>query len=241
VRWERQLPALVAVSAVLSTAAAAHGRDDLAFPADSPQTPAVRYAKLDASTCQAELARRKVPFVPAAPTPGVAMPIRLTGGIRGIRFRSALPPAQRTTSPYEVLDCRLAVALDDFAAILERYDVREVIHYSAYRPPPRSLPAGTPVKEHAAGLALDAAKFVRADGSTLDVERDFHGRIGARTCGPGTGPTPATAEAVTLRNIVCEAADAHLFHVILTPDFNWAHRNHMHLEVRAGVSWFLVH
>jgi hypothetical protein len=239
--WGRQLPGLLLVATALSTAAVAHGGDDVSVPADSPTTPAVRYAKLDPTACEAELTRRKVGFTRAAPARGVAMPIRLTGPIRGIRFHSALPPAQRATSPYELLDCRLAVALDDFAAILERYDVREVVHYSAYRPPPKAHPAGKPVKEHEAGLALDAAKFIRGDGSTLEVERDFHGRIGARTCGPGTGPAPATAEAVALRNIVCEAADQHLFHVLLTPDFNWAHRNHMHLEVRAGVGWFLVH
>ena len=66
------------------------------------------------------------------------------------------------------------------------------------------------------------------------VERDFHGRIGAPTCGAGTGPNPATPEALELRRIVCDAADAKLFNVELTPDFNWAHRNHFHLEVTAG-------
>ena len=29
--------------------------------------------------------------------------------------------------------------------------------------------------------------------------------------------------------------------VELTPDFNWAHRNHLHLEVTAGARWFMVH
>jgi len=27
---------------------------------------------------------------------------------------------------------------------------------------------------------------------------------------------------------------------VLTPDFNRAHRNHFHLEVTAGVKWFMV-
>jgi hypothetical protein len=83
---------------------------------------------------------------------------------------------------------------------------------------------------------------VKKDGETLAVERDFHGRIGAPTCGPaGATPRPLTAEAMELRKIVCDAAEAKLFNVELTPDFNWAHRNHLHLEVTAGVNWFYVH
>jgi hypothetical protein len=82
---------------------------------------------------------------------------------------------------------------------------------------------------------------VKKDGHTLMVERDFHGRIGATTCGPaGAAPRPATPEARELRQIVCDAADAKLFNVELTPDFNWAHHNHVHLELTAGASWFVV-
>ena len=39
---------------------------------------------------------------------------------------------------------------------------------------------------------------------------------------------------------MCDAADARLFNVVLTPDFNWPHRNHFHLEVTAGARWFVV-
>ena len=113
---------------------------------------------------------------------------------------------------------------------------------SGWRPPPaKSWPAGKLGTRHDGALALDAGWFVRRDGTRLDVEKDFHGRIGAKTCGPGTGPSPATPEAIELRNIACEAADAHLFQVELTPDYNWPHRNHFHLEVTPKVKWFLVH
>ncbi|HEY2369582.1 MAG TPA: extensin family protein, partial [Polyangiaceae bacterium] len=87
----------------------------------------------------------------------------------------------------------------------------------------------------------DAGVFKRKDGSVLQVERDFHGHIGAPTCGPGASPNPVTAEAIALRNIACEAAQAHLFNVELTPDYNWPHRNHFHLEVTPSARYFLVH
>jgi hypothetical protein len=166
--------------------------------------------------------------------------VRLSGPIRGVTFHSQLPTAQRATSPYEIFDCRLVLALDDFAVILGKYDVSEVVHFSVYRPPIKSWPQDAVGKQHTGGLAIDAGVFIRKDGSILQVERDFHGAIGAPTCGGSAGPWPSTANAQVLRNILCEAATAHLFNVVLTPDFNWAHRNHFHLEVTAGAKWFLV-
>jgi hypothetical protein len=61
------------------------------------------------------------------------------------------------------------------------------------------------------------------------------------TCGPGAGPQPATPEALELRKIVCDAAGAKVFNIALTPDFNWPHRNHFHLEVSARGGSCFVH
>lgn len=209
-------------------------------PHDVMQTPAGRYGRLDRGTCEAELQRRHVPFVAVGTARGVLAPIRLTGAMHGVSYHTWLPASQRATSPWEIMDCRLALALDDFSAILEKHDVVEVIHFSAYRPPGAHFnhPEG---RQHDGALAIDAGVFKRKDGSMLNVERDFHGHIGAPTCGPGASPNPVTAEAIALRNIACEAAQAHLFNVELTPDYNWPHRNHFHLEVTPSARYFLVH
>jgi hypothetical protein len=212
----------------------------VSFPTNASATPAVEYAALDATTCEAKLTERSIAWQPVDTARGVLAPIRLTGTLHGVAFHSALPQASRATSPYEIMDCRLALALDDFAAILEKYEVAEVVHLSAYRPPPKNWPAAKPGERHGGALALDAAIFLRKDGTRLDVSKDFHGAIGAKTCGPKSGPWPATDNAKTLRAIACEAADAHLFNVELTPDFNRKHKNHFHLEVTPGVKWFLV-
>jgi hypothetical protein len=210
-------------------------------PEDATQTPAYKYAALDRGACEAELERRQVPFARVSEARGVLAPVRLTGALRGVAIHSVLPAKQRPTSPLEILDCRLVLALDDFAQILARYEVVEIVHMSVYRPPSKRWPEGRIGRRHDGALAIDAGKFIRKDGSVLDVEKDFHGRIGSRTCGPDSGPSPATPEAVALRGIVCDAADARLFNVELTPDYNWQHRNHLHLEVTARVKWFLVH
>jgi hypothetical protein len=191
-----------------------------------------------------------VPFVSVDEARGVLTPIRLAGPLHGVTFATALPPAQRATSPWEILDCRLALALDAFAEQLSRHGIVRVVHYSMYRPPPANWrakvspsrgpglarPMGT---RHLGALAIDAAVFVKQDGTTLDILRDFHGRIGAATCGPSAAPQQPTPEALELRQIVCDAAQARLFQVELTPNYNRPHRNHFHLEVsleaRAGV------
>jgi hypothetical protein len=214
-----------------------------------PPTPAERYAALDGASCEQELTARGVAFSRVDQARGVLEPLRLGGPLHGVTFhspsitRAAAPPlgtsrAERASSTYEIIDCRLALALDDFAQQLAAHDVVEVVHLSIYRPPsPRAPHSSSP---HARALAIDAASFVKRDGTALVVERDFHGRIGAPTCGPRAGPNPATPEALELRQIVCDAAGARLFNVALTPDFNWKHRNHFHLEVKADTKWFYL-
>jgi hypothetical protein len=226
---------------LLVTTLFARGPDpNVIFPADADASPAVKYAALDLMACEAELTTRGVPFHSVPDAPGVLAPVRLTGAVRGVTFHSAIPVAQRATSPYEIVDCRLALALDDFAVLLAKYDVVEVVHLSVYRPPSGHWPIGKLGERHDGALAIDCGTFIQRDGTQIVVERDFHGQIGQKTCGPNTGPTPASPNAVTLRKIFCDTADARLFNVELTPDYNWAHRNHFHLEVTPRVKWFLV-
>jgi hypothetical protein len=228
-----------------ATCAATHARAGFGAPPDvwpdRADGPARRYAGLDRVACESELTRRGVSFVHIEEARGVLAPVRLSGPLHGVSFHTGVPPSQRASSPWEIVDCRLALALDDFAEQLSGHDVVDVLHFCIYRPPSPRWPADRIASRHPGALAIDAASFTKRDGTKLDVAHDFHGHVGAATCGPGAGPSPATEEAVELRQIVCDAADAKLFNVALTPDYNWAHRNHLHLEVAAGVKWFMVH
>jgi hypothetical protein len=208
-------------------------------PSDADDTPAVRYAQLSQDDCEAELDTRQIEYE-REDSVAVLAPVRLTGPLHGVVFRTDGSAEKRETSPYEIADCRLVLALDDFAQILERHDIVEVRHYSMYRPP-RSWPEGKIGKQHAGALALDAGRFIDKAGKVLDVDHDFHGAIGAKTCGDGAGPRPSTPDGLTLRAILCEAVEQRMFNVVLTPNYNRPHHNHFHLEVMAGVRWFLVH
>ncbi len=211
----------------------------LTSPADATTSNAYRYGQLSQDACEAELATRNIAFVREAAR-GVRAPVRLTGPLHGVVFRTDAQDAARATSPYEIGDCRLVLALDDFAEILASHEIVEVRHYSMWRPPPPSWPEAKEATRHAGAVALDAGRFEKKDGSVLDVDKHFHGRIGAKTCGDGAGPRPVTPEATELRAILCETVAKHLFNVVLTPNYNRPHKNHFHLEVTEGAKWFLL-
>lgn len=230
-------PARVSRVARVSTSSATS--EHLTSPRDAATTPAYHYARLSQADCEAELGSRHIDFIRETAT-GVEAPVRLTGPLHGVVFRSNASARRRQTSLYEIVDCRLVLALDDFAEILAAHDIVEVRHYSMYRPPRKSTDAPFG-KRHGGALAIDTGRFIDRAGTVLDVDTDFHGAIGAKTCGDGAAPEPATEASLTLRTILCEAAERRLFNVVLTPNYNRPHKNHFHLEITPDVTWFLVH
>lgn len=376
-------------------------------PAEAMKTPAYRYANMTDDEAYAELDRRGILYSREKSVAGVRAPIRLTGRLHGVLIRSVLPPEERATSMFEILDARLALALDDFSVILASHGVDEVVHYTMYRPnvpkpgeegdedaagddkdhahdkgahekgahekghvstpgkkkpgqtvdkkatkagkdpkhadkpskprqkqpgalevgkritivvgddgdeenvaafdltsgedlldsddvgakapassPPRPAtkkrapvasrtpgrarakkatatkstrivtasgkstaekgadddkPRGKwapPGTRHPAGLAIDVGILKKKDGTTLSVAGHFDGKIGAQTCGKGA-PMPSDEKAAELHTIVCEAHDAGIFTYTLTPNFDVAHKDHFHMEIKPGVTWFL--
>ncbi len=240
----------VAAAALLPGSALAHGKGRAKFHPDWASHPSTRYGAMTAPQCVAELTRRGVAFTPVEDALGVLAPVRLPRGVGGVTYRTAVPEVQRATSPFDVFDCRLVLALSDFSKILVTHDIDEVVMFSAWRPPAKRFwPAGKVGTRHPGALAIDAAKFGKrlAPGEDpkqrvwLEVLGDFHGTLGAPACGAGAAaPTQDSPAARELRSIVCETADQHLFTSILTPNFNRAHANHFHLEVTPGVKWFLM-
>jgi hypothetical protein len=210
------------------------------YPSDFTTAPAYHYGQLSRAQCAAELQARRIPFKRETAR-GVDAPIRLTGPVHGILFRGEGTDEERAKSPHEIVDCRLVLALDDATATLAEHDIVEVRHYSMYRLPEGSWPRGRPAVHHTAGVAIDAGLFIKRDGSILNVDKHFHGAIGAKTCGPGAGPRPATAEATELRALLCTLAARQLFNLVLTPNYDRPHKNHFHLEVRPGKKWLLIH
>jgi hypothetical protein len=171
----------------------------------------------------------------------VLAPVRLAGPLHGIAIHSELPERKRAKATIEIFDCRLVLALDDFAQLLAEHGVTEVLHMSAFRSEgERGCTPKYIGRQHCGGLAVDVGLLKKADGTTLEVLRDFNGKIGTATCAEGAGPSPATPAATELWSIVCEAARRGLFHVVLTPNYNDEHHNHFHCEITPEVTWMFV-
>ncbi|HVU00903.1 MAG TPA: extensin family protein [Polyangiaceae bacterium] len=224
-------------TALLAGSAAA---DPLTIPVDGDRSPASRYANLSNEDAFAALAERSIAFERVDSAPGVRAPIRLAGPLHGVWIHSALPEEARKSTPFEILDARLALALDDFAAVLARHDVVELVHFTMYRPGDDAREGDTSGKaRHPGGMAIDVGALRKRSGALLTVQTHWPAAIGARTCGEGGRHLPAR-RGRELLSLACEAKDLRLFHVILTPHFNRAHRDHLHLEIKPETKWFLL-
>jgi hypothetical protein len=240
---KQRAPALVLLIGLAAVRVAA--ADPLSLPPDAATSPASRYANLTNEAAFAELARRQIAFERVAEAPGVRAPIRLRGPLHGVSIHSALPVEQRSTTPFEILDARLALALDDFAEVLATHDIVEVIHFTIYRPNDAkdegkdSQEDGALRTRHPGGMAIDVGALKKRNGALLSVQAHWPPGIGATTCGARARKLPGR-RGRELSSLICEAKDMRLFHAMLTPHFNQAHHDHLHLEIKPETSWFLV-
>ncbi len=224
------------------------------YDGDASKFPSARYSALDRASCHAELSKRGISFTVEEGAKGVLAPVRVRDRISGVLFKTTAPPDERERTPYEVFDCRLVLSLSDWSPFLLERDIDEVLFFSAWRPPPKSFPSGKLGTRHPGALAIDVFRFgkrqidARAKREWIDVERDFRGRLKTPVCGKtALKPPSKNSKALskngkhkTLRELVCATAEAHLFTSILTPNYDRAHKNHLHLEIAPNVSWYLV-
>jgi hypothetical protein len=189
--------------------------------------PASRYASLSPRRCRAELEKRQLPVKrERRMRRGVAHAVRVTGHFNEVLVRKPASP-----SPFGVLDCRLALALDDLTKLLAEFEIGHIHVGTMYREGARIAHRGTK-SQHASGLALDVLSFRHRDGRMLLVERDWHAEIGDVPCGPDAVMRDPTPESILLRNVVCEIARRQVFHVVLTPSANRAHHDHLHFDIK---------
>ncbi|MEZ4312316.1 MAG: extensin family protein [Polyangiaceae bacterium] len=203
------------------------------------------YAAMTKSACEKELKSRKIAFASAGVVKGVMAPVRLKGALAGVTFSTGLPEKERATSTAEIYDCRLVLSLHDWAKLLAKHGIDEVRTINAYRPEPSAGAEGKAAVRHPAGLAVDVkalGKKPSKEGGArtwLTVETDFRARIGDKVCDEkARSRLPAAAR--ELRAIVCETDVAATFTSILTPGYDRAHRDHLHLEIRPGAQWSML-
>lgn len=223
-RWDRAaLGLLLALAALVAGRAwlAEHPEHDPWAPLDLRDPPGwatrMKLAALDDDipACRAVLERSDIAFtaLPAAGEGACARPDRTR--LDRYPFR---PDRPATT-------CRVGIALtlwqrdvlDPIARELLGQPVERVEHLGAFACRRLYNRGSGPWSEHATGNAVDIAGFVLADGTRVSVLRDW----------PGTDAKAQFLRAV--RDGACRS-----FSTVLSPDYNAAHADHFHFDMRGG-------
>src|SRR5438067_472050 len=101
-----------------------------------------------ADPCTAQLDARKVSWKPAS-RPGIAHPVEITGPLGGIKYTSYDQPL--------VIDCSLAVSLDEAGRYLRALGFDKAVFSSAYAR--RNVRGTNRPSKHSYGLAIDVHSF----------------------------------------------------------------------------------
>ena len=180
--------------------------------------------------CLDLLRRSGVPARSVEPVQGVRTPVEVTGPIAGIALA---PRAGREA----VMDCALARGLYEAAPVFRSLGLETLEFSGAYDF--RTRRGSDVLSAHAHGLAIDV-HVLGGPAGRLDVARDFERGVGEwKQLRPGPGRLaacigqPRTEAGTTLRKLVCRLKLHTAFRVIVTPDDNDDHRDHLHLEVYA--------
>ena len=205
-------------------------------PMDRRDAPARATARLSPRECRQRVRLNKLPVKTIGYARGVALPMRLEGPLHGVSFRG---PDEK--SKHSIMDCRLIVALEGMAEVLSKHGVTEVHFGNTYRPGARFRGKnGWRSSQHAHALAIDIDRLTLRDGTVLWVEHDYGGTLGEPSCGPEASMAEPTPRSVLFRNIVCDVARKGVFHHILTPNYDGAHRTHLHCHIERDGVWVTI-
>jgi ankyrin repeat protein len=166
---------------------------------------------------------------------GVDFPVILKSKVGGVKFSHT-----GGNKKFSVMDCRLAVALVAWSPILNKHKVKEIEHMRAYAPGSKIGGRGN-ISFHSYALALDPAHYIYEDGTRLAVKEHWTER------NKSEGPCYAlevkdrieTKEQAMLRELICDTGNIDLFSVILTPHYNKAHHDHVHVELNPAQHMFV--
>jgi hypothetical protein len=176
---------------------------------------ATAYADPKLGDCFAELDARHLAWQHAS-RPGIVLGVELKGPVGGVQLTSEDQPL--------VIDCSLAVSLDEAGRYLRALGIDKATFSSAYSR--RNVRGTNHPSKHSFGLAIDVHTF-----GDLRVDRDYEQGLGDEVDCVGE---PLTQGGAVLKILQCQLVRSGLFHLVLSPDYDDAHHDHFHLE---AVPW----
>ena len=169
--------------------------------------------------CHAELDARGVTWS-AAHRSGIADAVELRGPLGGVTWT---PPGKDPL----VIDCSLAVSLAEAGRYFRAVGVTEARWSSAYSV--RNVRGTDRRSKHSFGLAIDVPRLAGPDLGVLSVALDFEPGLGD---GVDCVGQPLTQGGAVLKVLQCQLVRSGLFYLVLSPDYDDAHHDHLHLEAR---------
>jgi len=168
-----------------------------------------------AGDCYAQLDARHVSYK-RTKKPGIALAVEITGPLGGVTY-----------SGYDalVIDCSLAVSLDEIGRYVTAMGIDRAAFSSAYSR--RTVRGTNRPSKHSFGLAIDVAGFTGNDLGTVRIDRDYEQGLGDAVDCVGA---PLTQGGAVLKILQCQLVRSGLFHLVLSPDYDDAHHDHFHLE-----------
>ncbi len=179
-----------------------------------------------ADPCTDELTARQVSWKKASRS-GIANAVEITGPLGGVMVTAV--------DHVLVIDCSLAVSLAEAGRYISALGIEQVVFSSAYSR--RNVRGTNRPSKHSYGLAIDVHTFTGPDLGSLRIDRDYEQGLGDTVDCVGL---PLTQGGAVLKVLQCQLVRSGLFHLVLSPDYDDAHHDHFHLEVkpwseRAGV------
>lgn len=183
-----------------------------------------------AASCQDWLDLYRLDYTVGPENPGIEAPITVKAPINGVAYRYNGSTEQRKTV---YGDCALIKSLAEAAPIMRAHDIVEFVDIGVYnyRCINQSLtPPNCTLSQHAYAKAIDIAAFITRDGTKYSVLTDWLIDPATTTC---TAPTDGEKDTF-LHKVICELKAADVWNIVLTPNYNAAHRNHFHVDLTEG-------
>jgi hypothetical protein len=169
--------------------------------------------------CHAALDARGVDWQPARQA-GVTAPVLVRGPLGGVAWTSS------RKRPL-VIDCSLAVSLAEAGRYLRALGIERVVFSSAFDV--RNVRGTNRPSKHSFGLAIDVHTIDGPELGAVRIDRDFEQGLGDAVDCIGQ---PITQGGALLKVLQCQLVRSGLFHLVLSPDYDDAHHDHLHLEVK---------
>lgn len=179
---------------------------------------------ISSQACLARLRELRVPFRLAGPRRGLVTPVVITGPVNGVKLT---PMWGRRPA---LMDCRFALILHRIAPIIRQVGVDDLRYSGFYSY--RYVSGSGRLSRHANGMAADIFEVRGPGGLRANVLKDWVKAKGR----PGSCVAGVTShKGSVLRRLACALEYSGILFQVMTPDSDYAHRNHYHLSaLRVG-------